>query len=344
MPQIQILNPLDIPDWDELLLTADHYSIFHSTAWVRVLSESYHFNPLYFSQISNNRLEALFPVMEIKSKIAGTRGVSLPFADYCEPIITPPFRLQEGFDQVADYGREMGWKYLVMKGWELPVSSSNTSVCYRHILPLTSDAADLFSKFRSSTQRNIRKALSYELKMTTGNSIDYIKHYYYLHCLTRREHGLPPQPFYFFQNLHKHIISKGIGSVVLASYNNRYIAGAIFFLTKPYALFKYGASDKKYQHLRPNNLIFWEVIKNLCQQGYTQLCFGITESNNTGLMQFKSGWATDVAIVSRAKYDFRKDSFVTYNSKVTGEYNAFFRKLPLLLLKLSGRLLYKHMG
>jgi lipid II:glycine glycyltransferase (peptidoglycan interpeptide bridge formation enzyme) len=107
--------------------------------------------------------------------------------------------------------------------------------------------------------------------------------------MTRKEHGLPPQPFHFFKKIHDHIISKNLGVVVLASFDRENVAGAIYFHIGEKAVFKYGASDKKFQHLRANNLVMWEAIKWYSQNGYRSLCFGRTEPENQGLLQFKSG-------------------------------------------------------
>jgi len=49
--------------------------------------------------------------------------------------------------------------------------------------------------------------------------------------------------------------------VVLASFDQENVAGAIYFHLGEKAVFKYGASDKKFQHLRANNLVMWEAIK-----------------------------------------------------------------------------------
>ena len=82
---LQIINPLEYPGWDELLLGTDGYSLFHSSSWARVLHESYRYKPLYFTCIENGKLSALIPMMEVISFLTGRRGVSLPFTDCCQP-------------------------------------------------------------------------------------------------------------------------------------------------------------------------------------------------------------------------------------------------------------------
>jgi len=162
--------------------------------------------------------------------------------------------------------------------------------------------------------------------------------------LTRKMHGLPPQPSSFFRKVYQHIISKGHGFVALASHEGKTVAAAVYFNFGNKSLFKYGASDKRYQHIRPNNLIMWEAIKWYSQKGYTTLCFGRTEPENKGLRQFKAGWGAEERIVNYYKYDLIKEAYIKDSLKVRGFHNKVFTTMPMPLLRITGSLLYKHMG
>jgi len=74
--ELKILNPLEYPGWDDLLLTNENYSFFHCSAWARVLHESYGYKPLYFTGIENGSLSALIPVMEVNSFLTGRSVVA----------------------------------------------------------------------------------------------------------------------------------------------------------------------------------------------------------------------------------------------------------------------------
>src|SRR3989304_3383926 len=54
--QLKVINPLDYPEWDKLVLSTRDYSFFHSSAWVRVLYDSYGYRLLYFTLINDGRL------------------------------------------------------------------------------------------------------------------------------------------------------------------------------------------------------------------------------------------------------------------------------------------------
>ena len=73
----------------------------------------------------------------------------------------------------------------------------------------------------------------------------------------------------------------------------RPIAASVYFHFGKAAIYKYGASDKRYQHLRPNNLVMWEAIRWCIQDGYTSLSLGRTDLDDEGLRQFKNGLGRD---------------------------------------------------
>ncbi len=44
---IEVINPIAYKDWDQLLLSTEQYSFFHSSAWAKVLYDSYNYSPQY---------------------------------------------------------------------------------------------------------------------------------------------------------------------------------------------------------------------------------------------------------------------------------------------------------
>jgi hypothetical protein len=130
---IQILDPTKYEGWDDLLLSTPGHSFFHSSSWAKVLSESYGYSPKFFTLLERNKIIALIPVMEIKSFITGKRGVSLPFTDYCDPVILNGVPFPELLNCIIEYGQKHGWKYSLSLGVNIshfestPRPSSTTS-------------------------------------------------------------------------------------------------------------------------------------------------------------------------------------------------------------------------
>jgi hypothetical protein len=341
---VLIINPLERENWDIGLLSNEDYSFFHTAPWASVLHESYGYKPVYFSIHEESHPVAMLPFMEVNSPITGKRGVSLPFTDFCEPILSHGDQFEEIFNYVTDYGKKNGWKYIEMRGGQKFFDKREPSERYfGHTLDLAQGIKNISLNLRDSTKRNIKKAEK-EIKVEVTNSAHALHEFYRLNSLTRRDHGLPPQPRYFFNTIYEQILAKRTGIISLATFNNRAIAGNVFFLFGEKAVYKYGASDRYYQHLRANNLVMWKAIEWCCENGYKMLCFGRTEPGNDGLRQFKVGWGTDEHIINYYKYDFRNDSFVKNPPRVSAFQHKIFNKLPIPVLNSIGTLLYKHMG
>jgi hypothetical protein len=342
---IDIINPIEVPTWDTLILAHPNYSFFHSSSWARVLSESYGYAPLYFTIFDGDAISACLPVMEVKSFVTGKRGVSLPFTDACEPLAHDRAQFQMLLNEARAYGKRAGWKYLELRGGREFLPGVHASFSYLgHTLDLTPGLSALFEDLRDSTRRNVRKARTEGVEVVSLNSSDSVRQFCRLNSLTRKEHGLPPQPPGFFDNLYEHVIAKGFGTVVVASYRNATIAASVYLNIGAKAVYKYGASDKTYQDLRANNLVMWEAMRAYAAQGFKSLCFGRTDMNHAGLRQFKTGWGVEEYPIAYYRHDVRQNRFISEQRSLNGFSKTIFGKLPIPVLNVIGSVAYRHMG
>lgn len=344
LPVVRIESPLTRADWDAWISNGPGPMFFHSAAWARVLNSTYGLTPLYFTVQRANRLVALLPIMEVISGLTGRRGVSLPFTDHCEPLGFSDDSAAALIKEALHLGRNQKWKYLECRGGT-PFGDVTPSVSFLgHRLDLTSNAETIFNRFDSSVRRAIRKAEKCGVVTTIAQTLPAVREYYDLHCQTRRLHGLPPQSFRFFLNIHTHVLSQSQGMVATAKYQGRPIASAIFFHLGPQALYKFGASDPDFQEFRANNLLMWEAIKWCVAQGKKTLDFGRTSIGGDGLRRYKLGWGTEERQIRYYRYDFRKSDFVKAKDESVGWHNQLFRALPVPCSRAIGALLYKHTG
>jgi len=283
--------------------------------------------------------------MGIHSRLTGKRGVGLPFTDYCEPVVSDAAQFQEMFAAAVDFGKKQNWQYLEVRGGESFFRNEEPSEWhYSHTLDLTAGSRKIFAGLRDSNRRNIRKAKKENIDITLSATPDAVKAFCRLNAITRREHGLPPQPRYFFQNVYDHILSKDMGFIVLASFRGAAIAANVYFHFGDQLIYKYGASDKACRRLRANNLVMWEAVKWGCDRGYRTLCFGRTEPDNEGLRQFKAGWGARERLIKYYRFDLQKGAFIKTPMIINPLYRKIFSKLPIPILNQLGSILYRHMG
>ncbi len=341
-----IIDPRSDQSWDDSIAKHPEATIFHTSAWANVLCDTYGHTPLYLRFGSARQQNALLPLMEVASPFTGRRGVSLPFSDFCAPLFfgdsSPDHALVDG---LATLSRERNWKYFELRS--TPIASSAlvpNKTFYAHKLDLQKPAAELLENFDSAARRAIRKAERSSLSLKISRDENAIEQFFQLHARTRRRHGVPPQSRSFFHNINKHIIQRGLGFIVLAYFEARPIAAAVFFHFAKRALFKFGASDERYQAHRPNNLLLWEGIKNCKDLGLTTLHLGRTDVGQEGLRRFKLSLGAEEEMLRYFRFGISTSSWMPESSSCSRSLpGAFFRRLPLTVNQLAGTMLYPHL-
>jgi Acetyltransferase (GNAT) domain len=344
--RLEVIDPSWDPGWDETLACHPEATFFHTASWARVLSLSYGYHPFYFRAIEGGKLAALLPFMEIRSCFTGTRGVSLPFTDDCPPILPDDFGFEEAMVYVIALAKPRGWRTVEIRGSIPGMENLPASVEYlSHDLDLTGGEESLFSRYRPNVQRNIRKAEREGISVSEDRTQEGLMEFYRLNCLTRREHGLPPQPVRFFEHLREHVLDQGHGFLMIARYKRKAVAGALFLLFGGKAIFKYGASDRRYQEFRANNLVFRDAIRLLCRKEMRTLSFGRTDLFHEGLRQFKDSWGPMNKTLRYVKYDVRSKSYLgRAPTRLSTSWKSTMFKLPIPVLRIIGNIAYRHVG
>jgi len=343
---IEIVDPRSEPGWDAALLASEDPAFFHSAAWAAVLAETYRFTPLYLAGRDQARFSLVMPLMEVRSVLTGSRGVSLPFTDFCPPFAVDGRLVEAARARALEYGRRAGWRFIEWRdGGPAGAGPAAHETYFRHDIFLGRSESALFAALPAANRRNIRKAAREGVSTSIDGSRRSLEAFYRLNCRTRRRHGLPPQPFRFFDKLYDHVLSKGLGIVALAHHAGRAVAGSVFLLFGGRAIFKYGASDRSRQSLRPNNLLMWDAMLWLKANGQTHLDLGRTEPENEGLLRFKRAWGGDESTLDYHQYSFKAEAFVTGRRRPRPEmWSRLAARAPLLLLRLFGTLAYRHIG
>ena len=341
---MRILDPVRDPGWDAVVALHRDAGCFHTSAWAKVLHQTYNHRPFYLQFSRGGRLAALIPLMEVRSLFTGRRGVCLPFSDACELLVFDPEAVSLVRDQLVRFAQERRWKHLEIRGGKFfQLTASSATKFYGHTLDLRSGVEELSTRFTSPVRRAIRKAERSGMSVVIVRNRQAVIDFYPLHVQTRRRHGLPPQPASFFLNIYEHIVGPGLGFIVLARHETRPISAAIFFRFGKNALYKYGASDKRFQEFRATNLVMWRGIQFLARNGAEKLHFGRTDCENDGLRRFKLSWGTKEETIDYFRVDPSARECLVSAPSDSGFHKKIFARLPLAVNRLAGAMIYPHL-
>ena len=342
---LDVLQPAEGSEWDALVQQHPEADVFHSSAWARVIHDSYRHRPLYIHFHSADEPVALVPLIEVLSPLTGRRAVCLPFTDACGPLLFQPREAEIISREIGKLSKERSWNYFEIRGDELLGSCGQaTSTYYGHILRLAADSAAVFARFSEATRRAIRRAEKNNLSVEVSQEAEAVQEFYDLHVQTRRKHGLPPQPFGFFGNIHRHLVKAGFGFTVLVRAGNHVAAGAIFLLNAKRAIYKFAASDPERTASRGNNLVIWEGIQHIIRAGCEKLHFGRTSLENRGLRRFKGSWGAEEHMIRYYRFEAHgRPAAGSVHSRETGLHQHLFRRLPQGFNRLAGAVIYPHL-
>jgi hypothetical protein len=282
----------------------------------------------------------------IRSWVSGSRLVSLPFSDHCEPLANPQEMAElMGFLKVARQRKQ--WKYIELRpltpDGAAPAGDLTKSESFSlQVLDLRPNLDTLFHNFhKSCVQRKIHRAERENLTYEEGRSDALLRKFYGLLLLTRRRHGLPPQPLVWFRN-----VVACLGDRILirvASKHGQPVASIITIRHKEVLVYKYGCSDSRFNNLGGNSLLFWRAIQDAKQNGILKYDLGRSESNNSGLVTFKENWGAVSVPLDYYRLPARQP-FHLDSAWPTRFAKGVFSIMPDALLTATGRLLYRHIG
>lgn len=337
--------------WDQMVLDTPGATIFHLAAWTRVLAETYGFRSLPLSLTDEHReVVGILPLSLVDSPFTGRRLVSLPCTNSAGPICRETERSTELVSAAVALAREEKCRYLEIRGQpesgmiDLP-GLVRLDYYGSFLLDLEPDHERLKESFEKRARRGVAKARKSGVHVRFGTSLDDLRQFYRLNLMTRRKHGVPPQPLRFFDKLWTGLRSVGDVELVIAEVDGQAVAGIILLGFRETATYAYGASDPRYLRYSPNHALFDTAIAWAVEHGYRRFDFGRTAPDNRGLVEFKRQWGSHFVPLSYFYWP-TPDGFVA-DSEAGARHRAFtalWRRLPLAVTAWLGPSLYRHLA
>jgi CelD/BcsL family acetyltransferase involved in cellulose biosynthesis len=343
---IRVLDPLYDPSWDRFVERHPRASVFHDRGWLEALALTYRYKPLVITNTPQCRpLSNCIVLCRVSSWLTGTRLVSLPFADHCEPLLSEGDDFSEFLTWLQVQRDRKGWKYVELRplsgnleGQELLRSVSY----YFHTLDLNQNIDQLFRNcHKTSVQQMVRRAEKTGLVCEAGRSEQLCSEFYGLLLKTRRRHGIFPQPRFWFKNLLQCMGEKI--QITVARQDGVPIAAILTLRHGSSVVYKYGCSDQKFHNLGGMQLLIWKLIEEAKTQGAKELDFGRSEMSNKGLVTFKDRFGTTKKLLTYLRYpEFKKPTqAIGWGQRAAQQV---FSLLPDQISPMAGSILYRHIG
>jgi CelD/BcsL family acetyltransferase involved in cellulose biosynthesis len=344
--EIHVVDPLSDSRWDELVRRHPSASIFHERGWLEALSRTYHYKPLVLTSTPpGEQLENGVVMCRVSSWITGTRLVSLPFSDHCDPLVSKAGELHALLNWLQTECDRQHCGYVEVR----PLLAANRSdVSLRpscsywfHELDLTPSLDEVFRRLHgNSFRRKIRRAEREHLSYEVGHSAQLLDEFYRLLLITRKRHRLLPQPRAWFGNLLQSMGDKL--QIRIARKDDRPIAAILALRHRPSVVYKYGCSDETFHNLGGIALLFWKLLEESKAAGAERVDLGRTDLSNEGLITFKDRLGATRKPLTYYRYAKAPGRAAAIeNSRAVRQLLSL---LPQAVSSRAGRVLYRHMG
>jgi lipid II:glycine glycyltransferase (peptidoglycan interpeptide bridge formation enzyme) len=349
---VHCFQPLTDPRWDIFLQGHPNASVFHSSPWLEALNKTYGYEVVaYTTSADTQELENALVFCRVRSWLTGSRIVSLPFSDHCEPLVSSENAaaiVAEILKQEFDRDKRGYLEVRPLERFELVNQPRRTAIPYLfHQLDLTPDIDVIVRKFhKSSVQRKIHKAETGKLAYGEGTTDALLDQFYDLFKQTRKRHRIPPPPRQWFVNL-----MRSFGDALrirLAYKNDRAVAAMITLRYKDTLVYKYGASDPEFHRFGAMHLLYWRAIQEAKMLGLRQFDFGRTDADQHGLITFKSRWGAQQSPLTYSRYSVSGSSTHFFDLPAA-KWKSRVAKyavshLPYSLVSRIGQVLYPHIA
>ena len=274
--------------WDRFVLDHECGTGYHLYSWRNVISEVFGHDTIYLmGKNESGEIVCVAPLVILSSLLFGRFLISIPFLNYGGILATN----QETRASLEAYLEEIAtskkFEHVELRQQEVVATSwvrSERKVSMRLSLP--SAYVDLQKQFPSKLRSQVRRAQREGMTARIGGS-ECLDEFYAVFTRCMRDLGTPVYAKGFFAKI-LDVFPKE-ARICIVSHGQTPVAAGFLYGFRSSLEIPWAASDKRFNKLAPNMLLYGTVLEFACQQGFQVFDFG-RSSPDSGTYRFKEQW------------------------------------------------------
>lgn len=286
--KVKILTQDREKEWDDFVRNREGGRFSFLTGYKKVVEETFGYKAKYFILEKDNRIQGILPCF-----LAAGKLISIPFGVYGGLLEGVLDHEEEAlaFEEIKKVFPKI--KINGVKNNFLRKNLDGELSHYCALLELGTRSEEiLWQSFDYAVRKNIKKAQDFGVQIFQDNSKQAIKKWFYpLYLQEMKMFGTPPYPLKFFLNFSE-FLSEGL-KVFFAKTKDGKVVASLFGIGCHDQNFyiHFNPSLEKYRYQRPNDLLHWEMIKQVKKDGYLFFDFGPMKYE--GQQRFKEKWGIE---------------------------------------------------
>jgi FemAB-related protein (PEP-CTERM system-associated) len=274
--------------WDAYVAAHPQATGCHQYRWGEVLERSFGHRTFYLAARDQaGTLRGVLPLVYMRSAFFGRFLVSVPFLNYggllCDDAEAEALLLQEAGRLKGVLGvAHVELRHLRRFAYDLTTKEHKVTM----ILPLQEDEDKQWHKFTTKVRNHVRKAVKSGLEARVGR-LDLLDSFYEVFSRNMRDLGTPVYSKNFFREI---LNSFPESSRIIAVFNHdQVLAAGLALRFRQTVEVPWASSNRDFNVLCPNNLLYWQAIRMAIEEGATRFDFG-RSSPGAGTYRFKEQW------------------------------------------------------
>jgi FemAB-related protein (PEP-CTERM system-associated) len=287
-PSILGRTDADVLAWDTYVLGTPLSSGYHLAGWRRIIEQAFGHQTYYLSvKGPEGTVQGVVPLVLLASRGFGRFLVSLPFVNYGGLLansqevrsLLEAFTIEQAKALSADH-IELRHEEAMNTSWV----SSERKVSMR--LPLPSSYDELVKGFPSKLRSQVRRAQKEGMLAKVGGR-EFLDPFYRVFSRCMRDLGTPVYGKGFFSKILESFPKEA--RICVVSLDGTPVAAGFLYGFRSSLEIPWAASDKRFNKLAPNMLLYGTVLEYACQQGFQVFDFG-RSTPDSGTYRFKAQW------------------------------------------------------
>jgi FemAB-related protein (PEP-CTERM system-associated) len=273
--------------WDDYVFQHSQGSLFHLTAWKRVIEKVFGYESRYLVAQKNGLIRGVLPLFFVRNIIHGRSLISIPFGMYGGICASDDEAIDALCSAASEMARAEKVQYLELRQ-QLPTGYQGFKEKKLYVtfnLELPTDPDELLQHFPRDTRYMIRKGKKNGLRAIVDNQ--QLTTFYDIYAHSVHHLGTPVFPQTFFQTLVDEFGDQS--ELTTIWHGDKAVAGVLSFRYRDWILPLYGGSLLESRNLAANNFMYWKVMRRSIENGIRFFDFGRSKLG-TGAYLFKRQW------------------------------------------------------
>ncbi|MFZ0744438.1 MAG: FemAB family XrtA/PEP-CTERM system-associated protein, partial [Terracidiphilus sp.] len=324
--------------WDEYVSGHPECTSYHRWSWKHVFEDVFGWPGIYLLAEQRGTVRGILPLIRQRCLLRSYLS-SMPHLKGGGIVADSSEVENLLFESAIDVVRRSGATYLELrhlKPHDLPLVLRRDKV--GAVLPIEADIEKRLRRLDKKARNLVRKSLTYGMTAEFGGG-ELLPAFYEVYRQNMHDLGSPAYSRRFFLEILNRFPNES--HLCITRLGGKEVAGAFIIGFRGTLEVAWASSYRKFQKLKPNMFLYWNILSFAAEQGYKFLDFG-RSSRGSGTYEFKLQWGAVPSDLYWCYWLNREAPVPEARAEGMQMASRIWRRLPVAFTNVLGPTLIRH--